>query len=75
MKTVHVTALLLTALALPAAGKDCPPPLPYAEEKATLLEMLQTTRDENAGSFLTRELNGLWPSRRMPRRPSWSNAA
>ena len=60
MKTAHVTALVLAALALPAAGKECPPPLPYAEEKATLIEMLRTTRDENAGRFLTRELNGLW---------------
>ena len=60
MKIVHVTALLLTALALPAAGRDCPPPLPYAEEKAALLELLQATRDESAGRFLTRELDGLW---------------
>ncbi len=60
MKIAHVTALLLMALALPAAGRDCPPPLPYAEEKAALLEMLQATRDESAGRFLTRELDGLW---------------
>lgn len=60
MRTRPVTALVLTALALPAAGADCPPPLSYAEEKAALMELLRLSRDENAGLFLTRELDGLW---------------
>lgn len=46
-------------MALPGRADTCPPPLVFADRKADLFETLQSTRDANAGRFLTRELRTL----------------
>lgn len=60
MKSILLTFPLLAAMALPAAGETCPPPLEFEDRKADLLTTLQDTRNEDAGRFLTRELLALW---------------
>ncbi|MEM8957901.1 MAG: tetratricopeptide repeat protein [Pseudomonadota bacterium] len=59
MRLVILPICLSCLMALPGQADTCPPPLEYADRKATLLEMLQSTRDANAGRFLSRELLSL----------------
>ncbi|MCR9088287.1 MAG: hypothetical protein NXH97_16280 [Rhodobacteraceae bacterium] len=59
MRLLILPICLTCLMALPGWADTCPPPLEYADRKAALLETLQSTRDANAGRFLTRELLSL----------------